>query len=102
MRIVSVFTFSILTLPAQEDLGLVHDRMPLVLEPSRWAEWLSGTGLPASGLLAAPSPDYCAGIELRPVSTDVGDVHNDGPGLVRAVVTPVQNASTMEQPLTLF
>jgi putative SOS response-associated peptidase YedK len=99
---VQLFTFSILTLPAQDGLTLVHDRMPLVLDPTRWADWLSGTGLPASGLLAAPSSRYCAGIELRPVSTDVGDVHNDGPGLVRAVATPVQSASTMEQPQTLF
>jgi putative SOS response-associated peptidase YedK len=99
---VRLFTFSILTLPAQDDLKLVHDRMPLVLEPSRWSSWLSGTGLPPAGLLAAPSPRYCAGIELRPVSAAVGDVHNDGAGLVQAVVVPPLSASTIEEPQTLF
>jgi putative SOS response-associated peptidase YedK len=103
---VQLFTFSILTLPAQDDLKLVHDRMPLVLEPSRWPDWLSGSGFPSTfpstGLLEPPSSRYCAGIELRPVSRDVGDVHNDGPGLVQAVVGPPLSASTMEQPQTLF
>jgi putative SOS response-associated peptidase YedK len=94
------FTFSILTIPADGDLALVHDRMPLVLEPSQWAAWLTSSN--PTGLLGPPSSRYCAGIELRPVSADVGDVRNDGPGLVQGVVAPPLYASTVEQPQTLF
>jgi putative SOS response-associated peptidase YedK len=95
-----LFTFSILTIPAEGDLALVHDRMPLVLEPSQWAAWLTSSN--PTGLLGPPSARYCAGIELRPVSADVGDVRNDGPGLVQGVVAPPLYASTVEQPQTLF
>jgi putative SOS response-associated peptidase YedK len=97
---IRLFTFSILTIPAEGDLALVHDRMPLVLEPSRWAAWLTSSN--PTGLLRPPSARYCADIELRPVSADVGDVRNDGPGLVQGVVAPPLSASTVEQPQTLF
>jgi len=97
---VRLFTFSILTIAAEGELALVHDRMPLVLEPSQWGAWLTSSN--PTGLLRAPSSRYCAGIELRPVSADVGDVRNDGPGLVQGVVAPPLYASTVEQPQTLF
>ncbi len=94
-------TFSVLTLPAVGDLTLVHDRMPLVLPPQRWEEWLAAPD--ATGLLTAPTPEYAAGIELRPVGAAVGDVRNDGPDLVRAVPAPPLGQSTVEPgDLTLF
>jgi putative SOS response-associated peptidase YedK len=94
-------TFSVLTLPAVGDLTLVHDRMPLVLPPQRWEEWLAAPD--AAGLLTAPPPEYAAGIELRPVGAAVGDVRNDGPDLVRAVPAPPLGQSTVEPGgLTLF
>jgi putative SOS response-associated peptidase YedK len=95
-----VLTFTIVTLPAEGDLRRVHDRMPLVLEPTRWAEWLASTG--SAGLLRPPSPEYAAAIELRPVSTAVGDVRNDGPDLLRAVTVPPDSESDLEPPDTLF
>ena len=95
-----LLTVSVLTLPAEGDLALVHDRMPLVLEPSRWHAWL--TSAEPSGLLAGPPPQYAAGIELRPVSPAVGDVRNDGPELIRKVTPPLLNRSTMEPPDALF
>jgi len=96
-----LLTFSVLTLPAAGDLALVHDRMPLVLEPGRWEQWL--TAPDATGLLTAPSPQYAAGIELRPVGSAVGDVRNDGSELVRAVPAPPLVQSTVESEApTLF
>jgi len=75
--------------------------MPLVLAPPRFHEWLSASD--ATGLLTPPSPEYAAGIELRPVGTAVGDVRNDGPDLVRAVPAPRLAQSTVDsQDLTLF
>jgi putative SOS response-associated peptidase YedK len=97
---VRLLTFSVLTLPAEGDLALVHDRMPLVLEPANWHAWL--TSADPTGLLAGPSPQYGAGIEVRPVSPAVGDVRNDGPELVRKVSAPLLCGSIMEPPPALF
>ena len=95
-----LLTFSILTRAAQGDLALIHDRMPLVLEPSQWAAWLREPD--PTRLLTAPSAAYCAGIELRPVATDVGDVRKDGPELIRPVVAPPLIVSNVDPSPTLF
>jgi putative SOS response-associated peptidase YedK len=95
-----LLTFSILTRPALGDLSLVHDRMPLVLEPTQWAIWLREPD--PAGLLTGPSADYCAGIELRPVAANVGDVRNDGPELIHRVAAPPLSVSTVDPSPTLF
>ncbi|MFI7303438.1 SOS response-associated peptidase [Micromonospora aurantiaca] len=77
-------TFSVLTTAATGELAEVHDRMPLLLSPERWAEWLGSAEEPAE-LLAPPDAGLLAGLEIRPVSRAVGDVRNDGPELVAAV-----------------
>jgi putative SOS response-associated peptidase YedK len=94
-------TFSVLTLPAEGELALVHHRMPLVLEPARWEEWLRSPA--PTELLAGPGPQYAAGIELRPVSAAVGDVRNDGSELVRRVaLVAVEKSPVQSQTPTLF
>jgi Uncharacterized conserved protein len=93
-------TFSIITVPAVGDLATVHDRMPLILEPHRWADWLRGSDM--ADLLTPPSSNYCAGIEIRPVSAAVGDVRKDGPELVRPVTVTDTDLSTVEFAPTLF
>jgi putative SOS response-associated peptidase YedK len=95
-----LLTFSIITRAAQGDLALIHDRMPLVLEPSQWATWLRAPD--PTGLLNAASARYCAGIELRPVGADVGDVRKDGPELIRPVAAPPLSASNVDTAPTLF
>jgi putative SOS response-associated peptidase YedK len=91
-----LLTFSVITLPAVGELVQVHDRMPLVLSPDRWQEWLTDGN--ALRLLRPPAADYAAGIELRRVSAAVGDVRNDGPDLIEPI-TERAHQSTME---TLF
>jgi putative SOS response-associated peptidase YedK len=95
-----LLTFSVVTLPAAGELARIHDRMPLVLAPEQWQEWLTSTD--AVGLLRPPPLAYAAGIETRPVSAAVGDVRNDGPELTHRVSLPVIERSTMEPPATLF
>jgi putative SOS response-associated peptidase YedK len=97
-----LLTCSVVTTAAVGDLTLVHDRMPLLLPPSRWAGWLAGGGDPA-GLLAPLAPEDVGGIEIRPVGAAVGDVHNDGPGLVERVPAPPLGRAPVEPvELTLF
>ena len=97
-----VLTCSVVTTAATGELALVHDRMPLLLSPERWPAWLAGGGEPAD-LLAAPAPEVLAGIELRPVGKDVGDVRNDGPELVaRVPAAPLGGPPDESVALTLF
>jgi putative SOS response-associated peptidase YedK len=113
-----VLTCSIVTTPALGDLALVHDRMPLLLPPDRWDDWLgydpadaaAADGRPADHrvqdpavLLAPPPPRLLAGLEIRPVGPAVGDVRNDGPELVHRIsVTPLRDIDVEPTDLTLF
>jgi putative SOS response-associated peptidase YedK len=92
----SVLTCSIVTTGARGPLRAVHDRMPLILSPDRWAAWL-GPGQDADALLAAPTDAYIEALEIRPVSPAVGDVRNDGPDLV----APIRAQQPLVEP-TLF
>ncbi|MBX7265370.1 SOS response-associated peptidase [Micromonospora sp. Llam7] len=80
----ALLTCSVLTTTALGELAEVHDRMPLLLPPERWASWLGGGG-DAAELLVPPPLDWLAGIEVRPVGPAVGDVRNDGPELTARV-----------------
>ncbi|MGI5214594.1 SOS response-associated peptidase [Plantactinospora sp. CA-290183] len=97
-----VLTCSVVTTAAVGDLALVHDRMPLLLPRQRWAGWLGGGGDPGE-LLAPPTAESLAGIELRPVGGSVGDVRNDGPELVsRVPAQPLGSGSAEPVTQTLF
>ncbi|HEY3507389.1 MAG TPA: SOS response-associated peptidase [Actinocatenispora sp.] len=60
-------TCTIVTTAALGRLVDVHDRMPLLLAPYRWDDWLDCAGTPDPGLLAPPGPDVLAGLTVRPV-----------------------------------
>ncbi|MGN9779061.1 SOS response-associated peptidase [Micromonospora sp. H33] len=97
-----LLTCSVLTTAALGELAEVHDRMPLLLPRERWGTWLAPTGQP-EGLLVSPTPEWLAGLEIRPVGPAVGDVRNDGPHLVERVAVPVPPARTPEaEELRLF
>jgi putative SOS response-associated peptidase YedK len=79
-------TATILTTSAVGVLAQVHDRMPLVLPPEAWDTWLDpDTGKDddsIAGLLAPPSPELIARLELRPIGAAVNSVRNNGPELL--------------------
>lgn len=79
-----LLTSSIVTTAALGDLADVHSRMPLMLSPDRWGAWLTASR-DLNALLAPPSLDDVAALEIRAVGPAVGDVRNDGPGLVEPV-----------------
>lgn len=78
-------TCSVLTTDAVGPLVEIHDRMPLVLPPSAWEHWLDPEEPDVSGLLTGASQEWVSELELRPVSTAVNDVRNDGPELLDRV-----------------
>jgi putative SOS response-associated peptidase YedK len=80
-----LWTSSVITTTAQDALGRIHDRMPLLVEPSRYAEWLDpriDDPVELRRLLVPAAPGR---LQAHPVSSRVNSVRNDGPDLVEPV-----------------
>ena len=58
--------------------------MPLVLPPDRWAAWLDPAREDVEELVEPTPPELVEALELRPVSTAVNNVANNGRELVGA------------------
>jgi putative SOS response-associated peptidase YedK len=76
---------TIITTSANETISKLHDRMPVVLPPSAWEEWLdpSNDDLDTLGKLLVPAPAEL--VITQPVSTEVNNVRNKGPELIEPV-----------------
>jgi putative SOS response-associated peptidase YedK len=88
-----VLTCAIITTDAVDQLGRVHDRMPLPVREADWDRWLDPDQPAPSALLQTP-PDI-SGIVMREVSTLVNNVANNGPELI-------EPAEPGNQPVGLF
>lgn len=75
-------TAAIITTAATGVLAEVHDRMPLLLARADWERWLDPAVDDPHDLLTPGDEAVAAGLELRPVSTEVNSVRNDGPSLI--------------------
>lgn len=78
--------------PSGEDgphsLADIHPRMPLMMPPDRWDAWLDPRSTETDdllGLLAPPPPGL---MRAYPVSTDVSNVRNNGPELLKELSGP--------------
>jgi putative SOS response-associated peptidase YedK len=74
------WTCTVLTTQAEDSLGHIHDRMPLMVERERWHEWLDPTTPGDTSLLVPAAPGR---LEAYAVSTLVSNVRNNGPELVQ-------------------
>ena len=81
------WTCTVLTTEAEDSLGHIHDRMPMMVERERWDEWLDPTVAGRSSLLVPASPGT---LEAYPVATLVSNVRNNGPELVAPLPLEVQ------------
>ncbi len=78
-----LWTAAIITTNATDDVGQIHDRMPMVIAPQAWADWLDpGTSDP-DRLQATMLPAMAGGLTSHPVSMAVNFVRNNGPELIR-------------------
>jgi putative SOS response-associated peptidase YedK len=73
------WTCTVITTDAEDSLGRIHDRMPLMVERDRWSQWLDPR---VGGELSLLVPAAPGRLEAYPVSTAVGNVRNNGPELV--------------------
>jgi putative SOS response-associated peptidase YedK len=76
-----LWTATVLTTNAVDDLGRIHDRMPLEVEPRRWAQWLDPSRQEPEELLGLLVPAAPGRLQAVEVSTRVNDVRNNGPEL---------------------
>lgn len=76
---------TIVTTSANATMSPVHDRMPVILPKSLWAEWLDPNMHDTDRLsqLLLPAADDV--LELHPVSTDVNNVRNKGAELIEPI-----------------
>lgn len=76
------WTCTILTTDAQDDLGRIHDRAPLLVDRDKYGAWLDPTVSDAEALKELLVPAAPGRLEAYPVSTKVNNVRNNGPELV--------------------
>jgi putative SOS response-associated peptidase YedK len=80
------WTCTVLTTTAEDAVGHIHDRMPLLVEPERYAEWLDPSSRSEpEDLKALLVPAAPGRLEAYPVSTSVNSVRNNGPELLEPV-----------------
>ncbi len=72
-------SFAIVTTTACEALQPIHERMPVVLEPASWPQWLGEDAAGDPHALIGPS---AAEFRTWRVPTAVNSVRNDEPGLL--------------------
>lgn len=78
-----LLTCTVITTNATDDLGHIHDRMPMAVRREDWGAWLDpSTPTPPDSLLV-PASD--GGLVTTPVSTLVNDVRHNGPQLLEPV-----------------
>ncbi len=80
-----LWTATIITTSAPDELGRIHDRMPMVIEPDRWADWLDPAAGDPADLAALLAPAAASGLISYPVSTAVNSVRNNGPELMERI-----------------
>ncbi len=74
------WTCTVITTAAEDDLGHLHDRMPMMVGPDRWADWLDPAAS-RENVLDLLEPAAPGRLEAFPVAPAVGNVRNNGPAL---------------------
>lgn len=75
------WTCTVITTDAEDALGDIHERMPLMVDRERWSAWLDprAEGADLIDLLEPAAPGH---LEAYPVSSLVSNVRNNGPELI--------------------
>jgi putative SOS response-associated peptidase YedK len=74
-------TFAVITTDANELVAQIHDRMPAILAPEDYTQWLSDD--PDPGDLMQPFPANL--MQIWPISTRVNKPENDDPSIIEPI-----------------
>ncbi|XRQ04401.1 SOS response-associated peptidase [Actinomadura welshii] len=77
-----IWTCTVITTDAPDDLGRIHDRMPMIVEPDRWDAWLDPALTDVEQVRGLLVPAMAGTMEAYPVSKAVNSVRNNGPELI--------------------
>ncbi|HET6153139.1 MAG TPA: SOS response-associated peptidase [Marmoricola sp.] len=76
------WTCTVITTDATDDLGRIHDRMPLMVAPDAYDAWLDLSPRGPDELLSLLQPAVPGLLEAYPVRSLVSNVANNGPELI--------------------
>ena len=76
-----VRTFTIITVPSNELIARIHDRMPAILRPADYERWLGSEPDPHDLLITFPSEP----MKMWPISKRVNSPRNDDEDLLAEV-----------------
>ena len=88
-----LWTCTVLTTQATDELGRIHDRAPLTVPAEAYESWLAPEPGNADDLRALLVP-ATVGMRADPVGTAVNNVRNNGP----ALLTPIQGDGDADEP----
>jgi putative SOS response-associated peptidase YedK len=77
-----LWTATVITTSAPDELGMIHDRMPMIIDQARWSDWLDPANSDVADLRSLLAPAAATGLVTYPVSTAVNSVRNNGPQLI--------------------
>jgi putative SOS response-associated peptidase YedK len=80
-----LWTTTIITTSAPDELGMIHDRMPMIIDPASWTDWLNPGNRDVADLQALLTPAMVSDLTTWPVSTEVNSVRHNGPELIEPV-----------------
>src|SRR5437879_3406501 len=78
-----LWTAAIITTQAADEVGQIHDRMPMVIARDHWAGWLDPANTEPGELHATMRPAIAGGLTSKPVPTAVNFVPDNGAELIR-------------------
>jgi putative SOS response-associated peptidase YedK len=88
-----VDSFAVVTTPPNASAAPYHDRMPLVLAPELYADWLDPQADAAALLREARSRNEQLALEVYPSDPRGNNVHFEGPEVVARYQGPAEDAS---------
>jgi putative SOS response-associated peptidase YedK len=77
-----LWSMTLLTTTATDDLGHIHDRMPMTVLKNQWGEWLDPQLTDVGAAQSLLVPLSAVGLDIYPVSTLVNNVRNNTPQLL--------------------
>lgn len=76
---------TIITGRPNDKIATIHDRMPVMLPPSKWNDWLDRDNHDIASLAPMMVPAPSALIDAHPVSTEVNNVRNNRRELIQLI-----------------
>ena len=77
-----LWSATIITTTAPDELGEIHDRMPMVIDRASWTDWLDPGNTDVADVQALLAPAASTGLISYPVAQLVNSVRNNGPELI--------------------